>query len=64
VRFSAWAPAEDLRADLLGEGNETVLRDVLAMSEAKIAALYREGVLAHDAQLETTSDADSAPSGS
>lgn len=48
VKFSDWEPEEKLRADLLGQHNESVLRDVLNMSENDIAHLYEEGVLIKD----------------
>ena len=37
-----------MAAPLLGEHNEEVLRDLLRISEAEIAALYSENVLVRD----------------
>lgn len=48
VRFSAWPPNPALKADLLGENNESVLQQVAGLSDPEIAALYEEGVLVRD----------------
>jgi CoA:oxalate CoA-transferase len=48
VKFSAWPIKENLKADLLGEHNEEVLREFLAMSDSDIAKLYTDGVLVRD----------------
>jgi CoA:oxalate CoA-transferase len=50
VRFSAWTEQPELRADLLGEHNEEILRD-LGLSDDDIAGLYSEKVIVRDAQL-------------
>jgi CoA:oxalate CoA-transferase len=50
VRFSAWTEQPELRADLLGEHNEEILRD-LGLSSEDIAGLYDEKVIVQDAQL-------------
>ncbi|MFZ1101821.1 MAG: CaiB/BaiF CoA-transferase family protein, partial [Hyphomicrobiaceae bacterium] len=56
VRFSRWPERADqrtdVRADLLGAGNEAVLKELAGLSDAEIAALYDEGVLVRDAALE------------
>ena len=52
VRFSRWPGRTDLRADLLGAGNEAVLKELAGLSDAEIAALYAEGVLVRDPALE------------
>lgn len=52
ARFSAWRYASALKADLLGEHNEQVLKDIAGLSEAEIDALYAEGVLVRDRLLE------------
>jgi CoA:oxalate CoA-transferase len=54
VKFSAWPEREDLRADLLGENNEAVLRELLGLSDAEIAELYRDKVLVRDPTLPVT----------
>jgi CoA:oxalate CoA-transferase len=54
VRFSEWATAPAPRADLLGAHNEQVLRDLLGLSPADIAALYAEKVLVRDPALAAT----------
>lgn len=48
VRFSRWSTQRDLRADLLGEHNEEVLRDVGGLSDAEISRLYESKVLVRD----------------
>jgi crotonobetainyl-CoA:carnitine CoA-transferase CaiB-like acyl-CoA transferase len=44
ARFSAWQIPTDLKADVLGEHNEEVLRDLLGMSDTEIARLYADKV--------------------
>jgi CoA:oxalate CoA-transferase len=48
VRFSVWPSNPVLKADLLGENNESVLQQVAGLSDPEIAALYEEGVLVRD----------------
>jgi CoA:oxalate CoA-transferase len=48
ARFSRWPTAPRVKADLLGEHNDAVLRDVLGLSDAAIAALYADKVLVRD----------------
>jgi CoA:oxalate CoA-transferase len=48
VRFSRWSTQRDLRADLLGEHNEEVLRQVGGLSDAEISNLYQSKVLVRD----------------
>jgi CoA:oxalate CoA-transferase len=50
VRFSAWTEQPELKADLLGEHNEEILRD-LGLTSDDIAGLYSEKVIVQDAQL-------------
>jgi CoA:oxalate CoA-transferase len=52
VKYSRWPERTDLRADLLGQHNEAVLKELAGLSDAEIAALYDEGVLARDPALE------------
>jgi crotonobetainyl-CoA:carnitine CoA-transferase CaiB-like acyl-CoA transferase len=56
VRFSRWPERTnertDLRADLLGAGNEAVLKELVGLSDAEVAALYDDGVLVRDAALQ------------
>jgi len=54
VRFSAWQSGHVLRADLLGEHNEGILREVLRLDDDDIRGLYLSGVLVRDAMLEHT----------
>jgi CoA:oxalate CoA-transferase len=51
VKFSCWAERGDVRADLLGEHNDEVLRELVGLSDAEIAALYQDNVLVQDAAL-------------
>src|SRR5262249_4472054 len=48
VRFSRWPAPAQVKADLLGEANDAVLREVLGLSDADIAALYADKVLVRD----------------
>ena len=50
VRFSAWSDPSELKADLLGGHNESILREV-GLSDQDIAELYSEKVLVQDAQV-------------
>jgi CoA:oxalate CoA-transferase len=50
VRFSAWQQPEVLKADLLGEHNEEILRQ-LGLSDPEIEGLYSEKVLVQDRAL-------------
>jgi CoA:oxalate CoA-transferase len=52
VRFSRWSFDRALRADLLGEHNEDILREVADLSDQEIAALYQQRVLVRDPSLE------------
>jgi CoA:oxalate CoA-transferase len=51
VKLSAWPPRQDLKAPLMGEDNETVLKALLELPDEEIASLYAEGVLARDPEL-------------
>jgi CoA:oxalate CoA-transferase len=55
VKFSQWPDRPAVGADLLGEHNERVLRELLALSEQDIAALYADKVLVRDPALEARS---------
>lgn len=52
VRFSAWPDRTELKADLLGEHNEPILRE-LGLSGDDIAQLYSEKVIVQDTQLKS-----------
>ncbi|MGH6662634.1 MAG: CaiB/BaiF CoA transferase family protein [Rhodospirillales bacterium] len=52
AKFSRWPERTDLRADLLGEHNEEVLRELLGLSDRDIAALYADKVLVRDPLLD------------
>jgi crotonobetainyl-CoA:carnitine CoA-transferase CaiB-like acyl-CoA transferase len=45
VKFSDWPDRTELKASTVGEDNEAVLREMLTLSDAEIAALYSEQVL-------------------
>jgi CoA:oxalate CoA-transferase len=51
VKFSRWPDRTDVRADLLGEHNEQVLKELAGLSDTDIAALYRDKVLVRDPAL-------------
>ncbi len=53
VKFSRWPDRASVQADLLGEHNEPVLRELLALSDSEIASLYTDRVLVRDALLDT-----------
>jgi CoA:oxalate CoA-transferase len=48
AKFSAWAAPASPRADLLGEHNEQILREVAGLSPDQIDALYDDAVLVRD----------------
>jgi len=48
VKFSGWPDRTDVRADLLGEHNEAILRELAGLTDEDIAALYEENVLVQD----------------
>ena len=50
VRFSAWPDNPVLKADLLGEHNDEILRDA-GLTNEDIAQLYSENVVVRDALL-------------
>lgn len=52
AKFSAWPERTGLAADLLGEHNEQVLRDLLSLSDKDIDALYAGKVLVRDPLLD------------
>jgi CoA:oxalate CoA-transferase len=52
VKFSRWVDRTALSADLLGAHNDEVLKELAGLSEADIAALYRDKVLVRDPALE------------
>jgi crotonobetainyl-CoA:carnitine CoA-transferase CaiB-like acyl-CoA transferase len=51
VKLSAWPPRQEIKAPLLGQDNEGVLRDLLGLPDEEIAALYTQGVLVRDPKL-------------
>lgn len=51
VKLSAWPPRAELKAPLLGQDNESVLKDLLELSEEEIASLYTQGALVRDPKL-------------
>src|SRR5262245_176901 len=48
IKFSRWSTQPNLRADLLGEHNEDVLREICGLSDAEIGSLYEGQVLVRD----------------
>ena len=51
AKFSGWPERTALKADLLGEHNEEILRDLAGLSFGEIDALYRDGTIVRDAHL-------------
>jgi CoA:oxalate CoA-transferase len=56
AKFSHWPERSELAADRLGEHNEAVLRELLALTEEEIAALYADKVLVRDPLLDPSGD--------
>jgi crotonobetainyl-CoA:carnitine CoA-transferase CaiB-like acyl-CoA transferase len=52
VKFSRWPQRASVEADLLGEHNEHVLREVLGLSDPEIAELYAEKIIIRDPLLD------------
>jgi CoA:oxalate CoA-transferase len=52
AKFSHWPERSELAADRLGEHNEAVLRELLSLTDAQIAALYADKVLVRDPLLD------------
>ncbi len=52
VKLSQWPGKQPVAASLLGEHNEEVLRQLLCLSDAQIAALYADKVLLRDQMLD------------
>jgi CoA:oxalate CoA-transferase len=52
VKFSRWPERTSVEADLLGEHNEPVLRELLGLSDAEIALLYAEKIIVRDPLLD------------
>ncbi|MDR7096228.1 CaiB/BaiF CoA transferase family protein [Hydrogenophaga laconesensis] len=57
ARFSAWPTGGPLRADLLGQHNEDVLKSLAGLDDDDIGQLYRDGVLVRDPLLGTPATA-------
>lgn len=51
AKFSRWPAPSEIAADRLGEHNEEVLRDLLALSDEEIARLYADKVVVRDPRL-------------
>ena len=51
AKFSRWPGPDEIKADRLGEHNEEVLHDLLALSEEEIAQLYADQVVVRDPRL-------------
>ncbi len=51
AKFSRWPGPNEIKADRLGEHNEEVLRDLLALPEEEIARLYADKVVVRDPRL-------------
>jgi len=56
VKFSRWPDGRaSIRADLLGEHNEQVLRELLGLSDSDLCSLYADRVLVRDPSLDALS---------
>ncbi|HKD70362.1 MAG TPA: CoA transferase [Candidatus Binataceae bacterium] len=51
VKLSAWPLREEIKAPLLGEDNENVLKELLELPDDEISSLYQQGVLVRDPKL-------------
>jgi len=51
ARFSQWAMPEGLRAPLLGQDNEDILKDLLDLESDEIEALYGQDILVSDKRI-------------
>ncbi len=51
IRYSGWAPVQELHADLLGQHNGDVLEEFLGMSQEEINDLHAHKVLVRDPML-------------
>jgi len=51
VKFSAWPDRTELKADLLGEHNEEILKNLAGLTDAQIESLYEKKVLVRDPSL-------------
>ena len=61
ARFSGWQVPKHLKADLLGEHNEEILRAYAGLRDDEIATLYQQGVLVRDRLLNGAETAPAAP---
>jgi CoA:oxalate CoA-transferase len=52
VKFSRWADRSEIAADLLGEHNDEILRELLSLTDAEIAGLYADKILVRDPLLD------------
>ena len=59
AKFSRWTPAADLRADRLGEHNDEILRNLLALSDADIRQLYADKIVVCDPLINAPTEAPS-----
>lgn len=53
ARFSDWQGEKTVKASLLGEDNETVLKDLLGLDDGEVQALYEAKVLVADPRVRT-----------
>jgi CoA:oxalate CoA-transferase len=55
VRFQNWENRTDVKASLLGQDNNDIMRDLVGLSDAEILDLYAQKVLVRDPSLQTSS---------
>jgi CoA:oxalate CoA-transferase len=53
VKFSRWADRSEIAADLLGQHNDEILRELLSLTDAEITGLYADKILVRDPLLDT-----------
>jgi len=55
VKFRNWEDRTDVKASLLGQDNDDILRDLVGMSDEEIRALYEQKVLVKEPSLQAKS---------
>jgi len=53
VKFRNWQDRTDVKASLLGQDNDAIMRDLLGISDAEIRDLYAQKVLVQEPSVQT-----------